>query len=280
MKQIYRLSEIQNIVRKLQAKGHIVGFVPTMGALHQGHISLVKKALQHCDKVVVSIFVNPTQFNNSKDLTHYPRTLKEDLSLLEAEACDYVFTPSVEEMYPQGAKAEQWDFGALAQVMEGANRPGHFDGVATIVKRLFEAVPAQKAYFGEKDYQQLLIIRAMVQQLQWPIAIKAVPIMREADGLAMSSRNLRLKPEQRAAAPRIYQALLMAKEKAKQLTVNELKTAVEEFIHQSPHLKLEYFELADATNLQAIQEFSTQNIRAFIVVHAGDIRLIDNMEIF
>ncbi len=271
---------MQEIVNSLKNQGSKIGFVPTMGALHQGHLTLLQQSLKDNDFSVVSIFVNPTQFNNPEDLIKYPRTIDTDLEKLKDAGCDYVFLPSVEEMYPNEPISETWNFGNLEAVMEGKNRPGHFQGVATVVRLLFDAVPANNAYFGMKDYQQLLIIKEMVRQLALEIQIVPVPIVREADGLAMSSRNMRLTAEERQLAPFIYQTLKQAVALAKQLSVEELKQVVKEQINHKPPMVLEYFEMADGNDLQPVKTLENhQSVRAFIVVDLNGVRLIDNISI-
>ncbi|MBN2745143.1 MAG: pantoate--beta-alanine ligase [Bacteroidales bacterium] len=272
---------MQEKTASIKNAGQTIGFVPTMGALHLGHLALLEQSKTENDFSVVSIFVNPTQFNNPEDLINYPRTIDSDLEKLETAGCDFVFLPSVDEMYPTEVVSEKWNFGFLEMVMEGKNRPGHFQGVATVVKRLFEAVPSHKAYFGMKDYQQLLIIKEMVKQLGLDIKIVPVSIVREADGLAMSSRNLRLSAKNRQIAPHIYQTIKQVVTLAKQLSVEELKQFVNEQINQKPPMVLEYFELADGADLQPVTNIvDHQSVMAFIVVDLGGVRLIDNISIF
>jgi len=281
MKRVSKRKEIRDEITRVKAMGMTVGFVPTMGALHAGHLALVERAIAENDRVVVSVFVNPTQFNNADDLKKYPRDTERDAALLEKAGCHYLFLPEVEEMYPESRKASTYDFGLLSQVMEGANRPGHFDGVATIVEKLFEAIPATRAYFGEKDYQQLLIIRSLVRQKNIDIEIVPCAIVREADGLAMSSRNRRLTNEQRKAAPFIYRTLKKAAEAAKSSTPEEVKALVANEINSRQEMELEYFEIADGDNLQPVTDFEkNKNIMGFIVVNLGAVRLIDNIKIF
>jgi len=260
---------------------HTIGFVPTMGALHKGHLSLVQNAKKNVDIVVVSIFVNPTQFDNTKDLTNYPNTLQSDLYVLEMDGCDVVFVPNVSEIYDGVVLSESFDFDGLENVMEGAHRQGHFDGVGTIVKRLFEIVKPNVAFFGEKDFQQLQIIRKLVRKEGFDIEIIGNPIFREEDGLAMSSRNTRLLPEYREAAPFIYQTML----KAKQLFGTENARDVSEWVQNSfdnhPILKLEYFTIANESNLLPMQQkIPKTKYRAFIAVFAGEIRLIDTVAFY
>jgi pantoate--beta-alanine ligase len=276
-----KLTEIQSIVKESRRFGKTVGFVPTMGALHEGHLTLLRQAKKENNIAVVSVFVNPTQFNNPEDLEKYPRNLESDYALLKNAGCDIVFVPTVEEMYPTGLKTENWSFGNLTKVMEGANRPGHFDGVATVVKRLFEAVPANRAYFGKKDYQQLTIIESMVEMLKIPITIVGVGIVRETDGLAMSSRNMRLTQNQRDNAPQIYRTLKKVVEMALKNNLAEIQLFVVQSINSIPEFELEYFEIADSRTLETLSELDlSRPTMGFIVVNVGNIRLIDNIQIF
>lgn len=275
-------AKIKSIQQKIKSlpKGTSIGFVPTMGALHQGHISLVEKAKKENDIVVVSIFVNPTQFDREEDLVNYPKTIDSDLSLLKAVFCDLVFTPTAEEIYANKIQSANFNFDGLEHQMEGKFRQGHFDGVGTIVKRLFEIVTPTKAYFGEKDYQQLQIIRKMVHKSQLSVKIIPCDIFRETDGLAMSSRNTRLTNEHRKVAPFIYKTLKQAKIKFG--TENALKVIkwVENEFKKEPLLELEYFEIADEETLLPIKtKNEKQKCRAFIAVFAGNIRLIDNISL-
>lgn len=281
MKFITKFYEMRQLVEELSAKRKTIGFVPTMGALHEGHLTLLRKSISDNGISIVSIFVNPTQFNNPQDLEKYPKTLNDDIQLLEKEGCDYLFYPTVEEMYPQEVKSDKWDFGPIGNVMEGKNRPGHFDGVATIVNRLFEAVPANKAYFGKKDYQQLLIIKSLVNQLELKTEIIPVDIVRESDGLAMSSRNARLTETQRKIAPNIYHTLCEAAKIAPSFGIEELKAFVKNKIESSKEMSLEYFEIADANTLEPLN-FLDKNkpTMGFIVVNMNTVRLIDNIQLF
>lgn len=254
-----------------------IGFVPTMGALHEGHLSLIRCCRTDNELVVVSIFVNPTQFNDKDDLANYPRTLERDLDLLRNENVDAVFCPSVEEMYPE-PDTRVFDLGGLDATMEGAFRPGHFNGVVQIVTKLFDVVQPHKAYFGEKDFQQLTIIRYVMRKLQIPVEIVSCPIVREPDGLAMSSRNLLLGTHERQAAPLIAQTLFKAKELKQNLSVSELKKWVIDQIDASPYLKTEYFEIVDDIGLRPIKSWiDPGNKVGCIAVRAGKIRLIDNI---
>ncbi|WP_281671463.1 pantoate--beta-alanine ligase [Rikenella microfusus] len=258
-----------------------VGFVPTMGALHAGHLSLVGECRRACDTTVVSIFVNPTQFNDPKDLENYPRTEEADLKLLEAAGVDFVFAPTVEEIYPE-PDTRVFDFGGLDRVMEGERRPGHFNGVGQVVSRLFDIVKPDKAFFGEKDFQQLAIIRHMVRGLSLPIEIVGCPIVRDTDGLARSSRNLLLTPEHRRAAPRIYEVLSDAAVSLRgKVPVAEAKRLIAECIDANPLLETEYIEIASAETLQPASEWgrAAGDLRCFAAVRAGTVRLIDNVAI-
>ncbi len=256
-----------------------VGFVPTMGALHEGHISLVKLARHQCAKCVVSVFVNPTQFNDKNDLKHYPRTPEADAALLEAAGVDVVFMPSVEEVYPE-PDTRQFDFGQIDKVMEGATRPGHFNGVAQVVSRLFDLVQPDKAYFGEKDFQQIAVIKAMVEQLALKVEIVECPIVRGEDGLALSSRNTLLDDEHRAAAPHIYRVLNAATEKIGQMTPAELTVWVENEINSNAHLKVIYFQAVDARSMQQVGSWDeAERVQGCVAVQAGNVRLIDNIKL-
>ncbi len=258
-------------------KNKMIGLVPTMGALHPGHLELVKRCVRENDICVVSIFVNPTQFNDKNDLLKYPRTLEADCELLEKMGCDYVFAPEVEEVYPE-EDIRQFDFGLLDKVMEGHFRPGHFNGVAQVVSRLFDIVTPDQAYFGEKDFQQLAIIREMTTQLDLPVTIVACPIVREGDGLAMSSRNMRLNSQQRKEAVLISKTLFESRKLADQMSVEELKSWVIETIDQSPDLQTEYFDIVDGDTLQSVSDWMDSDyIVGCIAVFCGEVRLIDNV---
>lgn len=256
-----------------------IGFVPTMGALHAGHRSLVERARRECATVVVSVFVNPTQFNDKTDLKNYPRTPEADLRLLEEVGADYVFMPSVEEVYPE-PDTRTFDFGMIDKVMEGATRPGHFNGVAQVVSRLFDLVKPAKAYFGEKDFQQIAVIREMVRQLRIPVEIIPCPIVRGEDGLALSSRNTLLDTDHRTAAPYIYKVLKAAVEKSHQTTPDQLAAWVTAQVESNPLLKVIYFQVVDAATMQQVRTWEEiPAIQGCIAVQAGDIRLIDNIKL-
>lgn len=256
-----------------------IGFVPTMGALHAGHRSLVERARRECETVVVSVFVNPTQFNDKTDLKNYPRTPEADLRLLEEVGADYVFMPSVEEVYPE-PDTRTFDFGMIDKVMEGATRPGHFNGVAQVVSRLFDLIKPAKAYFGEKDFQQIAVIRDMVRQLNIPVEIIPCPIVRGEDGLALSSRNTLLDTDHRTAAPYIYKVLKAAVEKSHQTTPDQLAAWVTAQVESNPLLKVIYFQVVDAATMQQVRTWEeSPAIQGCIAVQAGDIRLIDNIKL-
>lgn len=278
--QIFKEKEaLGSLIETFKKDDLSVGFVPTMGALHQGHISLVAQALKACDKVIVSIFVNPTQFDNPGDLQKYPRTLDNDIVLLsELSEEVIVFAPNPAEIYGEEIVSERFSFDGLEDQMEGKFRKGHFDGVGTVVKKLFEIVRPDKAFFGEKDFQQLQIIRKLVEKHQLPVEIIGCPIDRESTGLARSSRNERLAPDQRLKAKFIYEVLNRVKEDFGTKSAAELTQWVESQFDDNPELKLEYFEIADADTLESLQEkLNGKSYRAFIAVYSGDVRLIDNI---
>lgn len=278
MKLIQTIQELRAELDALRKEGKTIGLVPTMGALHAGHASLVKRAVAENDIVVVSDFVNPTQFNDKNDLLKYPRTLDADCKLLEACGASFVFAPSVEEIYPE-PDTRQFCYAPLDTVMEGKYRPGHFNGVCQIVSKLFLIVEPTRAYFGEKDFQQLAIIREMVRKYPFNLEIVGCPIVREADGLALSSRNARLSTVQRAQALQISKTLFASVEYAKTHTLDETKTFVETKIAESEGLRLEYFEIVDGTSLQTVHSWEDSNyIVGCITVFCGEVRLIDNIK--
>lgn len=278
MKVIHTIKDLQAELSVLKAQGKKVGLVPTMGALHAGHASLVKRSVNENEVTVVSVFVNPTQFNDKNDLVKYPRTLDADCKLLEACGATYAFAPSVEEMYPE-PDTRQFSYAPLDTVMEGAFRPGHFNGVCQIVSKLFEAVKPHRAYFGEKDFQQLAIICEMVRQMQFDLEIVGCPIVREEDGLALSSRNARLSAEERENALKISQTLFKSRTFAATHTVSETLKFVEDAIAAVPGLRLEYFEIVDGNTLQKVDNWNqTSYVVGCITVFCGDVRLIDNIK--
>jgi pantoate--beta-alanine ligase len=277
MKVVNTVAELNAALAPLKREG--VGFVPTMGALHAGHRSLVERARRENDTVVVSVFVNPTQFNDKNDLKNYPRTPEADCAILEAAGADIVFMPTVEVIYPE-PDTRQFDFGMVDKVMEGATRPGHFNGVAQVVSRLFALVNPARAYFGEKDFQQIAVIKAMVEQLAIDIEIVECAIVRGEDGLALSSRNELLTPEHRAAAPHIYATISQCAAKMESMSPEELTNWVVSTIDENPLLKTIYFEAVDARTMQRVEKWSdSERIQGCCAVQAGNIRLIDNIRI-
>lgn len=278
MKIIHTISELKGELDNCRSLGKSIGLVPTMGALHKGHASLVERAVAENDVVVVSVFVNPTQFNDKNDLKNYPRTLEADCALLESVGAAIAFAPSVEEMYPE-PDTREFSFAPLDTVMEGACRPGHFNGVAQIVSKLFYAVEPHKAYFGEKDFQQLAIIREMVRRLALDLQIVGCPIVREPDGLALSSRNTLLTSEERERALTISRTLFASLEFAKENTLAATKAFVEKAINDTEGLELEYYQIVDGNTLQEIQEWSDSDyVVGCIALFCGKIRLIDNIK--
>ncbi|WP_167617535.1 pantoate--beta-alanine ligase [Maribellus sediminis] len=276
MELVKTVSELQQQIQD-SGKGTSVGFVPTMGALHEGHLSLVRQAVAENTLAVVSIFVNPTQFNDPKDLERYPRTLEADLKLLETTGCQLVFAPNAKEVYPE-PDTRKFNFGKLEKVMEGAFRPGHFNGVAQVVSRLFDMVKPDKAYFGLKDFQQLAIVKNMVKQLNLPVEIVPCAIVREDSGLAMSSRNELLSAEERKNAAVISKTLFRAKELKTQMSVKELVEWVKDEINNNPFLNVEYVEIVDDEELQAAKSWDEPTTKiACVAVFCGKIRLIDNI---
>lgn len=280
MQRISSLTELD--LWKGRLHGETLGFVPTMGALHEGHLSLVQLSLDRGAKTLVSIYVNPTQFNNPEDLAKYPNTLEKDLEMLDAMGCDAVFLPTAEMLYPEGLKSRMFSFGCLDLNMEGAGRPGHFEGMATVVTKFFELIQPDFAIFGEKDYQQLCIVRHVVAEEHWPVEIVPGPIVREVDGLAMSSRNLRLSAVERQEAATIYAVLSKACAEAERFEgVAELKSHCVEAINAVPSLTVEYIECCDEKELQPVAELDPKTpTRLFAAVQCGNVRLIDNLPLF
>lgn len=271
------IEQLRSYLTAVRAEGKSVGLVPTMGALHEGHASLVERSVAENDVTVVSVFVNPTQFNDKGDLERYPRTLEADCRLLEELGTDCVFAPSAEEVYPE-PDTRVFDFTPLDKVMEGIYRPGHFNGVAQIVSKLFMYVEPDLAYFGEKDFQQLAIIREMVRQMNFQLEIVGCPIVREQDGLALSSRNALLTPEQRHTALAISKTLFASVEYAKSHTLAETKHMVEQAIADTKGLELEYYEVVDGNTLQPVSAWAdTDYVMGCITVYCGKVRLIDNI---
>lgn len=278
MEIVSTVASLKEAIKKFRDNGDSVGLVPTMGALHNGHISLVKKCIAENGCCVVSIFVNPTQFNDKKDLQLYPRTPQEDCKLLEEAGCNIVFAPEVEEMYPV-EDTRIFNLGPVAEVMEGKFRPGHFNGVAQIVSKLFYAAEPDNAYFGEKDFQQIAVIRSMAKELGLDkINIVAVPIVREEDGLALSSRNRRLSPEQRKNAPQIWETLCKSCKFAESHTVAETIKFVIDTLNGIDQMRVEYYEIVNGKTLMPVQDWNeTDYIVGCITVFCGEVRLIDNI---
>lgn len=274
------IPETLAIVSKWRAEGLTIGFVPTMGALHQGHLSLQERSHKENNYSVCSIFVNPIQFNNPEDLAKYPRTEEKDIQMLKEAGCDLVFMPAVGEMYPEENKTI-YDFGHLDKVMEGQFRPGHFNGVAVVVKKFFDIVQPHRAYFGEKDYQQLAIIKTLVKMLNIPVDIVPCPTMREPSGLAMSSRNERLSPSDRQTASAIYKSMMEARALVPALMPKELEKWVINKINSTAGLETEYFSLVDADTLLPVHEWRQgQRVIGCVAAYISGVRLIDNMLFF
>ncbi|RMG81676.1 MAG: pantoate--beta-alanine ligase [Bacteroidetes bacterium] len=275
--------ELSAHIEELKRKGAEIGFVPTMGALHEGHLALIRESIANNDFTVCSIFVNPVQFNNTEDFENYPSTLEKDLNLLEQEACNAVFLPDVDEIYPSGTENLQapFDLGIIDEVLEGKYRPGHFKGVAVVVKRLFDIVQPDRAYFGEKDFQQLVLIKQMVKQLDIPVEVVGIPTVRTSEGLALSSRNLRLNPEQKKLALNIYKALSFALIKINESAdLKEVKKYVLKQFFNHPNIRLEYFEIIDEHTLLPVEKIKKgQKIRIVAAAYVDNIRLIDNIGI-
>ena len=290
MKVFNKIADLRAYLHECRAKNQKIGFVPTMGALHQGHLALVERAKSEVEIAVCSIYVNPTQFNNPTDLEKYPRTLENDKKLLETVFCDVLFVPENEEMYPE-KNILKFDFGTLETVMEGRFRPGHFNGMATVVCKLFNIVQPNKAYFGQKDLQQYMVVRQFIADLSFPIELVCYPIVREKDGLAMSSRNKRLTPTQREIAPKLYEALLMAQkiiqnqqENQKEnntRTTLEIKAEILSFLKSIEGIKVEYFEIVAQNTLISLDDTATfsekTSIALCVAALLGEVRLIDNL---
>lgn len=275
---IYKTAEeLRSFVTEERKQGHRIAFVPTMGALHEGHLSLVRRALKENDCCIVSVFVNPTQFNNPRDLETYPRTLDADSRLLASIGTTALFAPEVETIYPE-PDTQVFHVGAVAEVMEGKYRPGHFNGVMQVVSRLFDLVQPDCAYFGEKDFQQIAVLRAMAREIKSPVEIIACPIVREEDGLARSSRNTLLSEEGRAQAPNIYRILSESRTWSKELSPKAVIERATQLLDAIPTLRVEYFEIVDADTLQPITRWEdSPKPHGCITVYCGDVRLIDNI---
>ncbi|MEJ8757603.1 pantoate--beta-alanine ligase [Pontibacter sp. H259] len=277
MQVITQVKELRETMQALRCAGKSIGFVPTMGALHEGHLQLLRASVKDNDITVCSIFVNPTQFNNADDYKLYPRTLDADIELLETTGCDFIFSPSPEDIYPQQTML-QFSFGKLEQVMEGEHRPGHFNGVATIVGKLFNMVQPHKAYFGQKDLQQVAVVRQLILGVGFNIELVCYPTVRETDGLAMSSRNTRLNTDQRETAVSLHQALEQARKQLGQQSIESIKASVTDYLQHKPEVELEYFEIADPLTLQPLSTLTgVQEVALCIAAHVGPVRLIDNL---
>jgi pantoate--beta-alanine ligase len=280
MKVFKTKKELKTYFKGYSSKNFTIGFVPTMGALHNGHLSLVKESVDNNEITVASIFVNPTQFNKKEDLENYPRTLESDLTLLQSVSCDIAFIPSTEEIYSNTISSNHFEFDGLEIQMEGKFREGHFNGVGTIVKKLFEIVTPTNAYFGEKDFQQLQIIRKMVQKNHLPVSVMGCPTFREKNGLAMSSRNQLLSEKEKEEGAIIYETLCEVKELINNKAIEKINSWVGEQFYKNPLFELEYFVIADEENLTPALTISpNKNYRAFIAVHADKVRLIDTMSL-
>lgn len=274
MQVCHKIDELLSCVDTFKREGKTIGLLPTMGALHEGHLSLAKRAKEENDVLICSVFVNPIQFNNKEDLEKYPRDLKADVALLDGIGCDVVFAPSAEEVYAE-EPTEKYSFGALEQVLEGPQRPGHFNGVATIVHKLFKWARPDRAYFGEKDYQQIAIVKDLVRQFSIPVQIVECPIYRDADGLATSSRNRRLSAKARKIAPKIHEILLKSATLAKDMSYSQIKSYVEGEFAMRNDFELEYFEVVDAKTLQPIRRPSENGAVGCVAVWLDGVRLID-----
>lgn len=273
---IHKIHEIEQIIALQKQKGNTIGFVPTMGALHQGHISLINHSKQQTNITVCSIFVNPTQFNNASDLTHYPRTPEADIKLLEDAGCDILYMPEVSDVYPENDN-RKFNFGYLDTILEGATRPGHFNGVGQVVSIFLQGIKPDKAFFGSKDYQQVMVVKSLVKQLNLQVEIIACPILREADGLAMSSRNVRLNEQERLEAAAIPEMMKLGNQILKLYGIAEAKKYISSVVATIPNMKLEYYEVCDAETLELLTEFNPkQKAVSLIAVFVGNIRLIDN----
>lgn len=280
MRVLTNINSLNQLLENCRVSNKSIGFVPTMGALHEGHLSLVKLAQKDCDIVVCSIFINPTQFNDSNDLENYPITIEEDIKLLEEQSCDILFLPNVTEMYPQGLNTNQYQLNGIDKVLEGRKRPGHFDGVCTIVHRLFSIVKPNTAYFGEKDFQQVAVIRQMVNNLSITIEIKTGETIREKDGLAKSSRNTLLSVSQRQKATYVYASLQKIKSLYGKVDCTQLKEMIKDDVNQVQDMQLDYVEIVNPHSFRPLQGKGTkEDAVALMAVFLGKVRLIDNLSL-
>jgi len=281
MERIESRLELKRRIDYFKSAGKVVGLVPTMGSLHDGHVSLIKIAKEHCDVVICSIYINPTQFNDQKDFENYPKNLSNDFEILKSIDCDFAFTPDATEIYPDGLKKNEYEIGILGEIMEGKFRKGHFNGVIQVVKRLFDLVNPDVAVFGMKDFQQLAIIYWMIDHFKYNIKIIGAPIFRESDGLAMSSRNIRLSNEERRIALNLSKTLFYIQDNYRKISLSELKRSAEERLKAVDNLNLEYLEIADLTTLQTVSKIDSANSAGvFIAANVGEVRLIDNVVLF
>ena len=280
MRVLTNINSLNQLLENSRVSNKSIGFVPTMGALHEGHLSLVKLAQKDCDIVVCSIFINPTQFNDSNDLENYPITIEEDIKLLEEQSCDILFLPNVTEMYPQGLNTKQYLLNGIDKVLEGRKRPGHFDGVCTIVHRLFSIVKPNTAYFGEKDFQQVAVIKQMVNSLALTVQIKTGETIREKDGLAKSSRNTLLSVSQRQKATYVYASLQKIKSLYGKVDCAQLKEMIKDDVNQVQDMQLDYVEIVNPHSFSPLQGQGTnEEAVALIAVFLGKVRLIDNLSL-
>lgn len=271
-----KIEDVKQMIAGYKQQHKLIGFVPTMGALHQGHISLINQSKQHTDITVCSIFVNPTQFNNPEDLKQYPRTPEQDIKLLEEAGCDILYMPEVKDIYPEN-DTRKFNFGYLDTILEGATRPGHFNGVGQVVSILLEGVKPDKAFFGSKDYQQVMVVKSLVKQLNLPVEIVACPILREPDGLAMSSRNTRLTAEERIIAGMVPDMMQQANKILREQSIDAAKKFISDLVSKISIMKLDYFEVCDAETLESLSNYNPKNKTvSLIAVFVGNIRLIDN----
>lgn len=278
MQIFHTIKEVKLYVDEKKQLGHKIGFVPTMGALHQGHISLIETSKKQTDITICSIFVNPTQFNNADDLKHYPRTPDNDIQMLQDAKCDILYMPDVNDIYPNN-ETQQFDFGKIGNVLEGEHRPGHFNGVGQVVSILLKGIQPHKAFFGSKDYQQVMIVKELIKQQNIPVEIFSCPILREADGLAMSSRNKRLTNEERKVASLIPIMMKKAADLVREKGVTYAKLYIDEQIQQQPLMKLDYYEICDTESLNTLHDIYNKQAISLIAVFVGAVRLIDNLEI-
>ncbi len=278
MQIFHTIKEVKLYVDEKKQLGHKIGFVPTMGALHQGHISLIETSKKQTDITICSIFVNPTQFNNADDLKHYPRTPDNDIQMLQNAKCDVLYMPEVNDIYPNN-EILNFDFGIIGNILEGEHRPGHFNGVGQVVSILLKGIQPHKAFFGSKDYQQVMIVKELIKQQNIPVEIISCPILREADGLAMSSRNKRLTNEERKVASLIPIMMKKAADLVREKGVTYAKLYIDEQIQQQPLMKLDYYEICDTESLNTLHDIYNKQAISLIAVFVGAVRLIDNLEI-